>query len=74
MNDTWRTSTYSGSQGGNCVQAGSWRKSRHSAVGNCVEAGAGPGVVGVRDTKDKGRGPVLEFSPVAWQAFTATLA
>ena len=55
-----------------------WRKSSHSGDGNsCVELavtrpsardGAGP-VVGVRDTKANGRGPILEFSPRAWREF-----
>ncbi len=55
-----------------------WRKSSYSGDGNsCVELavtqpsardGAGP-VVGVRDTKANGRGPILEFSPRAWREF-----
>lgn len=38
---TWRTSTYSGSNGSNCVEVGTWRKSTYSG-GNgsdCVEVG-----------------------------------
>jgi Domain of unknown function (DUF397) len=50
---TWRTSSYSGSGGG-----------------NCVEAGAVPGAILVRDTKDRS-GPVLAFGQQAWQAFAA---
>lgn len=73
----WRKSRYSGPTGGNCVEAASFRKSSYSggcsAMHECVEAGHGPGVVGVRDTKDRGHGPVLEFSPAAWRAFTAGL-
>ncbi|GAA0434043.1 hypothetical protein Acor_08370 [Acrocarpospora corrugata] len=53
-----------------------WRKSSHSSGGdNCVEvATAGnPGgsdpVIGVRDSKQHGRGPVLEFTPAEWRAF-----
>jgi hypothetical protein len=55
-----------------------WRKSSYSGDGNsCVElavtrpaarGAAGP-VVGVRDTKANGRGPVLEFGADAWRAF-----
>jgi hypothetical protein len=55
-----------------------WRKSSYSGDGNsCVELavtrpsardGAGP-MVGVRDTKANGRGPILEFSPRAWREF-----
>jgi hypothetical protein len=51
-----------------------WRKSSHSGDGNsCVElASARDGaasVVGVRDTKANGRGPVLEFSANTWREF-----
>ena len=50
-----------------------WRKSTRSAdAGNCVEAGQGPGVIAVRDSKDPDR-PVLTFSPSAWAAFTVRL-
>ncbi|MBX7267541.1 DUF397 domain-containing protein [Micromonospora sp. Llam7] len=48
-----------------------WRKSRRSGGGdNCVEvAVAADGPVGVRDSKNP-TGPILEFSPPEWQAFT----
>ena len=49
---TWRTSSYSGNNGG-----------------NCVEAGSAPGTMRVRDTKQDGHGPVLQFSATAWRAF-----
>jgi hypothetical protein len=50
-----------------------WRKSSYSGNANsCVEIGhAADGGIGVRDTKQHGRGPVLEFSPAEWQAFLA---
>lgn len=55
----WRTSSYSG-DGNSCVELAASRPSaRH---------GDGP-VVGVRDTKRNGRGPVLEFSASAWAEF-----
>ena len=40
---TWRKSTYSGSNGGNCVEVGTWRKSTHSGSNgsDCVEVGGG---------------------------------
>ncbi|MEK8106531.1 DUF397 domain-containing protein [Micromonospora sp. M12] len=47
-----------------------WRKSTRSDDGNCVEvASAGDGTVGVRDSKNIA-GPVLEFGPASWSAFT----
>jgi hypothetical protein len=47
-----------------------WRKSRHSGNGgNCVEVASRVGRVLVRDTKNNGHGPVLRFSPGAWQRF-----
>jgi hypothetical protein len=48
-----------------------WRKStRSSGDGNCVEvAFASDGSVGVRDSKQHGRGPVLAFSRSEWEAF-----
>jgi Domain of unknown function (DUF397) len=50
-----------------------WRTSSHSlGNGECVEAGNGPGVVAVRDSKDPD-GPVLAFPPRAWEAFTGRL-
>ena len=47
-----------------------WRKStRSGSSGNCVEVADNlPGVVAVRDSKDK-TGPVLTFTPGEWKAF-----
>lgn len=44
-----------------------WRKSSYSHIGgidqgNCVEAGSNPDAVVIRDTKQKGRGPILALS------------
>jgi hypothetical protein len=50
-----------------------WRKSTRSGNGgnSCVEVAKNlPGVVGVRDSKDR-FGPVLAFGPEAWAAFLA---
>jgi Domain of unknown function (DUF397) len=55
-----------------------WRKSTHSGGnGSCVEVAAVRGskeasghVIAVRDSKNRG-GPVLTFTPAAWDAFTA---
>ncbi len=48
-----------------------WHKSSHSSgTGNCVEVAVAAGRgVGVRDTKQYGRGPVLEFTTAQWAAF-----
>ena len=51
---TWRKSSYSGGNGGGCVEI----------------ARNLPGIVAVRDSKDR-TGPVLTFTPAAWEAFTA---
>ncbi len=49
------------------ARASAFRTSSHSiANGDCVEVAGGPLV---RDSKDPD-GPVLSFSPGAWQAFT----
>ncbi|MEV5544428.1 DUF397 domain-containing protein [Saccharopolyspora shandongensis] len=84
----WRKSSYSGVQGdcvevgwskssysaaeGNCVEVG-WRKSSYSGVeGDCVEVRSAPGLVGVRDTKDRDGG-TLVFSRSQWAAFVSGL-
>jgi hypothetical protein len=49
-----------------------WRTSRHSgSSANCVEVAADGHIVGVRDSKQRGRGSVLTFTARAWQAFIA---
>jgi hypothetical protein len=50
----WRKSSYSGDNGGDCVEV----------------ARNLPGVVAVRDSKDRS-GPTLSFAPEAWRALTA---
>ena len=72
----WRTSSYSG-QNGACVEVAvvpAWHSSSYSGQnGSCVEVASNlPGVVAVRDSKDRG-GPVLAFAPGEWRAFTAAL-
>lgn len=50
-----------------------WRKSgRSGPQGNCVEVGAGPGSVRVRDSKDPGSA-VLEFDRRVWARFLAAV-
>lgn len=46
-----------------------WRKSDTSGDGGCVEVAYSEGVVGVRDTKQAGAGPVLVFNEREWSAF-----
>ena len=47
-----------------------WRKSSYSdGTGNCVEVTSADRVVAIRDTKQGGRGLLLEFTPSAWQTF-----
>jgi hypothetical protein len=50
-----------------------WRKSsRSNGSGECVEVGRTPEGIGIRDTKQGGRGPVLAFSAGDWRSFIAT--
>jgi Domain of unknown function (DUF397) len=68
----WRTSSYSGN-GSSCVEVAAWRTSSYCGNGSsCVEVAGVSTTLGhqiaVRDSKDR-TGPVLSFSPVAWNAF-----
>lgn len=45
-----------------------WHKSAHSGTAGCVEVATVDGLVGVRDTKDRG-GPILVFDHEEWNAF-----
>ena len=69
---TWRKSSRSDGTG-NCIEVtfADWRKSSYSSggTGNCVEVASADDAVGVRDSKQPGRGPVLEFTPTEWAAF-----
>lgn len=62
----WRTSRHCIDTA--CAEIASWRTARACDGGTCVEAGAGPGVIGVRDTTDRD-GTRLEFPASAWIAF-----
>ncbi|MFJ4187194.1 DUF397 domain-containing protein [Kitasatospora sp. NPDC089509] len=52
-----------------------WFKSSYSTNegAQCVEVAETPGVVHVRDSKDKS-GPQLAFEPAAWKAFVTFAA
>jgi transcriptional regulator with XRE-family HTH domain len=75
---TWRKSSYSNSDGGNCLEVcddllrtADWRKSSYGNQdgGQCLEvAGNVPSLVPVRDSKDTTRTPLL-FGAGAWSAF-----
>ncbi|HEX3195846.1 MAG TPA: DUF397 domain-containing protein [Streptosporangiaceae bacterium] len=54
---TRRTSSYTGSGGGNCVEVGNHAQDRR---------------VLIRETKDR-RGPMLDFNPHSWRKFTAEI-
>jgi uncharacterized protein DUF397 len=73
---SWRKSSYSASNGGNCVEVAEvWHKSSHSGAngGDCVEvARTLPEAVAVRDSKDPD-GPKLIFTPADWAAFTTAI-
>ena len=75
INATWRKSSYSGGQGGQCVEVGNatWRKSSFSSGqgGQCVEVANADGIA-VRDTTDRDGGTLI-FSTEAWGRFTASL-
>jgi Domain of unknown function (DUF397) len=68
---TWRKASYSGDNGGACIEVGVWRKATHSGDngGGCVEvARTGETLVAVRDSKNPS-GPKLLVSSPMWQTF-----
>ncbi|MGW7364333.1 DUF397 domain-containing protein [Streptomyces sp. NPDC054841] len=71
----WHKSSYSGGEGGNCLEIATWRKSTYSdgSGGDCLEVNDHhPGIVPVRDSKNPG-GPKLVFRAAAWSAFVTDL-
>jgi hypothetical protein len=70
---TWFKSSYSGSQGDDCVEAAlSWRKSSYSSSGDgdCVEVATCPTTVHIRDSKNTD-GPQLTLPAASWASFVA---
>jgi hypothetical protein len=69
-NVTWRKASYSGDNGGACIEVGVWRKATHSGGngGNCVEVTTADALVAIRDSKDS-NGPRLSFTATAWRSF-----
>ncbi|MFE7129925.1 DUF397 domain-containing protein [Streptomyces sp. NPDC057638] len=71
---TWRKSSYSSPNGGQCLEVG-WIKSSYSGAsgGSCVEVATEvPHAVPVRDSKVQD-GPVIVLGPRAWRAFVASV-
>ncbi|MCC8338229.1 DUF397 domain-containing protein [Streptomyces sp. R1] len=72
----WRKSSYSGDQGGECVECAplgrlAWRKSSYSSDqgGECLEVTETPhATVAVRDSKTPA-GPTLTLTPAAFTTF-----
>ncbi|SBU97410.1 protein of unknown function (DUF397) [Streptomyces sp. Ncost-T6T-1] len=67
----WFKSSYSGSEGGNCVEVAlTWSKSTYSGSegGDCVEVATCPHTVHIRDSKDL-TVPALAVSPDTWTSF-----
>jgi hypothetical protein len=60
---------------GEMAAQATWRKSSWSTYnGNCVEvAQFGGGLIGVRDTKGNGSGPVLVFASASWRRFLSAV-
>ncbi|MCX5421293.1 DUF397 domain-containing protein [Streptomyces sp. NBC_00078] len=84
-NATWRKSSYSNTDGGDCIEvsddfltAAAWRKSSYSNPdgGNCLEVAdnfpAPCALVPVRDSKNP-HGPALILPATAWGAFVAAV-
>lgn len=66
MRTTWRTSSYSDKA--NCLDVG-WRTSSYSqGSASCVEVGATPDAVCVRDTKNRAGGN-LDLTKNQWGVF-----
>jgi Domain of unknown function (DUF397) len=71
----WRKSSYSGGNGGNCVEvAVAWCKSSYSGGngGGCVEVAPAENDIAVRDSKDPD-GPHLQISADGWRTFLARI-
>ena len=72
----WRKSSYSGDQGGECVECApigmlAWRKSTYSGDqgGNCLEVAETPhATIAIRDSKTPA-GPTLTLDPAAFTSF-----
>lgn len=76
MESKWRKSSYSGDQGGSCVECAplgplAWRKSSYSGDqgGDCVEIADTPcATLAIRDSKTPA-GPILTIDPATFTTF-----
>ncbi|MFE3764260.1 DUF397 domain-containing protein [Streptomyces sp. NPDC059104] len=71
----WFKSSYSSSQGDNCVEVAlSWHKSTHSSGDgdSCVEVATCADTVHIRDSKLTAS-PELTVGPATWTAFLGTV-
>ncbi|MFF5564610.1 DUF397 domain-containing protein [Streptomyces sp. NPDC012623] len=68
---SWFKSSYTGSDGGNCVEVG-WFKSSYSGSGggDCLEVAVAPTTIHIRDSK-RAQGPALQVPAPAWTDFVA---
>ncbi|MBP2581777.1 hypothetical protein J3A78_002255 [Streptomyces sp. PvR006] len=76
----WRKSSYSGDNGGDCIEcapvgAAAWRKSSYSGDngGQCIEIADLAAHIAVRDSKNP-EGPAFLATPAAFTAFVAAAA
>lgn len=51
------------------LQGAEFRKASGCGDKSCVEIAIAGDVIGIRDSKDNGRGPVLAFTQDEWKAF-----
>jgi hypothetical protein len=77
---TWRKSSYSSTNGGECVECAplgtvAWRKSSFSGSngGECVEVAAGAPCVAIRDSKNPG-GAVVTINRAHFEDFINSLS
>ncbi|MEU7583613.1 DUF397 domain-containing protein [Streptomyces sp. NPDC041068] len=68
----WFKSSYSGDQGGECLEVAlTWTKSSYSSGqgGECLEIAPSPTTIHIRDSKLNPTGPTLQVTPATWTAF-----
>jgi hypothetical protein len=53
----------------NALETATFRTASGCGDKSCVEVAIADGIVGLRDSKDRGQGPVLAFTPDEWTAF-----